>query len=124
MFTKSNAKALGSKGGKQSGKRDFLTQQIIAELNEIDPAQNVTKARMLVKSLVDNAVGGDLAAQREIFDRVEGKAHQTTEITVDDKRDATDWTRDELVAFLDDARKSGNGTAKTNGRANGSDIVH
>ena len=36
----------------------------------------------------------------------------STEATVTvNKRDATDWTRDELVAFLNNARASGNGAA-------------
>ena len=40
------------------------------------------------------------------------------------KHDATDWSRDELVAFIHDARTRGNGVAAPNGRGVGIDSVH
>lgn len=45
-------------------------------------------------------------------------------LTIDNKRDATDWTRAELVAFLSDARDGGKGAAKANGRGGKPDRVH
>lgn len=41
-----------------------------------------------------------------------------------EKRDATDWTREELVAFLNNARDGGDGTDKASGRNGKSDRVH
>lgn len=46
-----------------------------------------------------------------------------TSLTIE-KRDATDWTREELVAFLNDARDGGPGAAKANGSGRKSDRVH
>lgn len=46
-----------------------------------------------------------------------------TSLTVE-KRDATDWTRDELVAILNHARNGGNGATAPNGRGDKSDSVH
>lgn len=40
------------------------------------------------------------------------------------KRDAQDWTRDELVAILDDPRTSGNGAAAEDGRGSEPDSLH
>lgn len=70
-FTTETAKAAGSK----PKKRDFLTQHLIAELNAVTAAQ-VTKARELVVALIDKALEGDVPAQREVWDRVEGKVTQ------------------------------------------------
>jgi hypothetical protein len=70
-FDSASAKAAGSK----PKKRDFLTQQIIAELNEVR-ADEPTKARKLVIALIDKAIEGDVPALREVLDRVEGKVTQ------------------------------------------------
>jgi Tfp pilus assembly protein FimT len=43
-----------------------------------------------------------LSAAREVLDRGWGKPAQTIKDNVNDKRRATDWSRDELVAFLND----------------------
>jgi hypothetical protein len=48
----------------------------------------------------------------------------TVAMTIDDKRDATDWTREELVAFLHNARNGGNGTATADRRDREPDSVH
>jgi hypothetical protein len=70
------------------------------------------------------AEAGDMQAIKEIGDRLDGKPAQESTVTIDDKRDATDWTRGELVAFLDDAKTGSNGTATANGRDAKPDIVH
>lgn len=72
--------------------------------------------RDIAKALIASATAGDLQAIREVADRLDGKPAQESTITVDDKRDATDWTRAELVAFLNDAASGGGGTAQANGR--------
>lgn len=46
------------------------------------------------------------------------------EHTVSDKRDVTDWTRDELVALLHDAAAGSRGAATANGRERKPDQVH
>ncbi len=70
-FTSETGRAAGSK----NKKRDFLTQQLIAELNEVRPDEP-TKARRLVIALIDKALDGDVSAAREVLDRVEGKVTQ------------------------------------------------
>lgn len=65
-----------------------------------------------------------VAAARELLDRGWGKATQTIEATIDDKRDAADWTREELVSFIHDAGTGSSGAAKANGRGGKSDRVH
>lgn len=67
---------------------------------------------------------GDMAAIREIGDRLDGKPAQESTVTFDDKRDATDWTRAELVAFLNDAKPGGDGIAATNGCDREPDSIH
>jgi hypothetical protein len=58
-------------------KRDkFLTQQLIAELRLIDPKTQVNRTRRVIQALIDKAEEGDVAAIREVLDRVEGKVTQ------------------------------------------------
>ena len=70
------------------------------------------------------AEGGDMQAIKEIGDRLDGKPAQESTVTIDDKRDATDWTRGELVAFLNDAREGREGTPAPDGRGGKPDSVH
>lgn len=82
------------------------------------------RLRQIARKLIDKAEEGDLQAIQQVADRLDGKPAQESTVTIDDKRDSTDWTRAELVAVLDDARKSRDGTAETNGRGRESDRVH
>jgi hypothetical protein len=81
-----------------------------------------THTEIAVKVLADvmnepNATpSARVAAALALLDRGWGKPTQDHTVTVDDKRDASDWTRAELVAFLDDARAGGKGTAPADGR--------
>jgi hypothetical protein len=59
-----------------------------------------------------------------VADRLDGKPAQESTVTIDDKRDFTDWTRDELVALLSNARNGRAGTSEENGRPNKSDPLH
>jgi hypothetical protein len=63
-----------------------------------------------------------VAAANSLLDRGWGKAEAT--VIIDDKRDATDWTRDELVTFLSNAAASRKGAAETDGRSGQPDSVH
>lgn len=64
-----------------------------------------------------------VAAANSILDRGYGKPLQESKVTVE-KRDATDWTRDELVAFLRDARDGGDRVAAEDGRGGEPGRVH
>lgn len=80
--------------------------------------------RRIARRLLEDAEGGNIQAIAMVADRLDGKPAQESKVTIDDKRDATDWTREELVAFLNDARAGGEGTAKANGRGDEPDRVH
>ena len=105
MFTPESASAAGKIGGKQPKKRDVVTQHIIAELNEIDEASGVSRARALARALVDKAVGGDVQAQRECIDRTDGKPSQ--DISVDHSGELTlrSVIVSELNSFFADATR-------------------
>jgi hypothetical protein len=45
----------------------------------------VRKLRALADRVVDAALAGDMAAAREIGDRLDGKAHQTSEAVVENR---------------------------------------
>lgn len=88
------------------------------------PGKNGTKLRDVAEKLVEAALAGESWAIQQVADRLDGKPAQESTVTIDDKRDATDWTRDELVAFLSNARNGGLGTAEANGRDREPDSVH
>jgi hypothetical protein len=77
----------------------------------------------LAEKVYDCALQGESWAANMIADRLEGKPAQETTINVN-KHDRTDWTREELVAIVDDARARSKGTAAANGRDGKPDQVH
>jgi len=83
--------------------------------------------RCIARNLIALAQKEELAALPAISavaDRLDGKPAQEATVTIDDKRDATDWTREELVAFLRDASNGSAGAAEADGRDREPDIVH
>ncbi|MPZ13971.1 MAG: hypothetical protein GEU73_06040 [Chloroflexi bacterium] len=60
-------------------KDDPITQAIRSTLREKDGPS--TYRVLLARKLVQMAVGGDLAAAREVLDRVEGKPTERREVT-------------------------------------------
>lgn len=64
-----------------------------------------------------------VAAACHLLDRGYGRPEQHSTVDVI-KRDATDWSRDELVAFLDDSKARGSGIAAEEGCYSESDSVH
>jgi mannose/cellobiose epimerase-like protein (N-acyl-D-glucosamine 2-epimerase family) len=51
-----------------------ITRALIAALEATVPGTERSNLHRIVDSLIDKAIGGDLAAMREIFDRIDGKA--------------------------------------------------
>jgi hypothetical protein len=51
-----------------------VTRALVAALQESAPDSNVPNLHRIVDNLVGKALDGDLAAIREIFDRIDGKA--------------------------------------------------
>ena len=98
--------------------RDALRMEIASA------GEDLKKLRKIALALLDKAESGDVQAIKEVADRLDGKPAQEQTVTIDDKRDATDWTRAELVAFLNECRAGGIGAAKTNGSGREPDSVH
>lgn len=82
------------------------------------------KLMLLAEKLIDCALEGEGWAMQQIADRLDGKPAQESTVTIDDKRDATDWTRDELVSFLRDAAADRSGVVEAEGRGGEPDSVH
>lgn len=80
--------------------------------------------RKIAGKLLKLAAAGDMQAINAVADRLDGKPAQESHVTVDDKRDATDWTRAELVAFLRDAQDGSSGASEAEGRGREPDSVH
>lgn len=80
--------------------------------------------RRIARKLIANAESGDMQAIGMIADRLDGKPAQEVNATIDDKRDASDWTRDELVAVIRDASNGGDRATSADGRGKRSDRVH
>ena len=47
---------------------------------ERDVEKPTTKLRKIAEKLVEKAVGGDIVAIKEVADRLDGKAHQSSDI--------------------------------------------
>lgn len=89
-----------------------------------DAGEDHKALRKIAAKVILMAENGDMQAINAIADRLDGKPAQESTVTIDDKRDATDWTRSELVAFLNEARAGGEGTAEADGRSEQPDSVH
>lgn len=111
----------GTNRNKEKPFAEALRMELLAAGDDHKALRQI--ARNLI-ALAQKEESAALPAIQQIGDRLDGKPAQETAVTIDDKRDATDWTRDELVAFLRDTAHGGNGTVKANGRADGPDSVH
>lgn len=117
------------KKGQSGNPKGRLNERVFADtlrlvVSEPDEATGKRKLRRIVERLAEAAMAGESWAVQQVADRLDGKPPQESTVTIDDKRDATDWTRDELVAFLNNARDGGEGTAEADGRAEQSDKLH
>ena len=63
-------------GNKNGTKNKMFADQLKRHL-----IQNPQKLEKIIVQLVDEAMGGNIAAAKEVMDRVDGKAIQTTEVT-------------------------------------------
>lgn len=89
-----------------------------------DDAEGKRRLLKLAEACADAAEAGDMQAIKEIGDRLDGKPAQESTVTIDDKRDATDWSREELVAFLRDTAADSPRAVETKGRGGKSGRVH
>lgn len=91
-----------------SYKEKAFTDALRLAVNRSDE-EGKKKLHRIADKLVSCALEGESWAIQQVADRLDGKPAQESMVTVDDKRDATDWTSTELDAIINDARKSGNG---------------
>lgn len=113
----------GNPGGRKSDKP--FAEALRMELAKAGDDHKALRA--IAKNLIDLAQKSELAALpaiNAIADRLDGKPAQESTVTIDDKRDATDWSREELVAFLRDTAADSAGTVKAEGRGGKSGRVH
>ena len=116
----------GVKGrsGTNKGKDKPLTDALRIAAFAQEAGSDKRKLRLIAEKIVDKAVEGEQWACQMVGDRLEGKPAQESTVTIDDKRDASDWTRDELVAVLDELRTGRLGTPEASGRGREPDSVH
>lgn len=111
----------GTNKGKDKPFTDALRMEIAAA------GEDHKALRAIARNLIDLAQKPDIAALpaiNAIADRLDGKPAQESTVTIDDKRDATDWTRDELVAFLRDAATDRARASEAEGRGREPDRIH
>ena len=114
----------GESGNVHGRPEKVFTDQIRIVMAEDDPVRKKRKLRCVAEKLYEKAMEGEGWAVCQIGDRLDGKPAQESTVTIDNKRDGTDWARHELVAILNDAKAGSNGAAKANGRGDGPDSVH
>lgn len=116
-FEKGNKLAAGGVW-KEKPFREALRMEIAAA------GPDMKALRRVAVALLDKAYEGDMAAVKEVADRLDGKPAQESTVTLENKRDLTQWTRAELVAFLDQRRLGGNGAHTPDRRGGEPDRVH
>ena len=95
-------------GNANSGsKRDKLIREALMvaakRVDESDP-QSRTYLAIAAEKVVIAAADGDLAAFKELADRIDGKAIQQMDVTTTHERPASEWTESELDAAIERAR--------------------
>lgn len=82
--------------------RDAIMRAVHREMETSD-GKPTRKLEALADALVASGLDGNPAALKEIGDRLDGRAHQTAEITVSDKR-AEDLTDSDLAGIIGSRR--------------------
>lgn len=107
----------GNPLGKRSDKpfRDQL-RRVLAEDTEDENGNTVKKLHALARRVVKEALDGNVAAMKEVGDRIDGKPVQQLDMTVSEAtpEEVTDDVLNDIIS--DYARRRGNGASK---KANG-----
>ena len=112
-------------GSPTSGnKRDKLIRDALMiavnRVQEGDP-QGRKKLAIAAAAVVEKAVEGDLAAFKEIADRIDGKAPQSVDVTTRHEQPITEWTdadRERVIA------ERGAGSARAAAKAQGKTVLN
>src|SRR5215831_2460072 len=82
-----------------------LSEHLRDRLKEQFPGKpDATYGRMVAEALVDRAINGDVAAIREIYDRVEGKPKQTIDVNVEERK--REMVEDAIAQMVEEAQVS------------------
>jgi hypothetical protein len=87
-FTPGNPYAFkpGQSGNPAGRPRDTITPYLRVRVQQVYPGRDATTyGEMIANELIDLAVAGEIAAIREVCDRLEGKPRQAVDLTSDDK---------------------------------------
>jgi hypothetical protein len=114
----------GNPSGGNFSKEKVFADALRMVAHETDEPSGKKKIRRIAERLVECALNGEGWAIAQVADRLDGKPAQESTVNINDKRDATDWTRAELVAILDDAKAGRKRTAKANGGDREPDQIH
>lgn len=114
----------GKSGNPGGGVKEKIFGDAVRVAVNRTEADGRKKLTLLADKLVDFALAGEGWAMQQIADRLDGKPAQESTVTIDDKRDATDWSREELVTFLNDARARRDGAPEKVGSSSKPNRVH
>lgn len=102
-------------GNGNSGQRKdkLIRDALMLAVNRVqegDP-QGRKKLAIAAAAVVEKAVEGDLAAFKEIADRIDGKAPQSVDVTTRHEQPITEWTDADLERVIADRSTSRTGVA-------------
>ena len=97
-------------GNSNSGQRKdkLIRDALMLAVNRVqegDP-QGRKKLAIAAAAVVEKAVEGDLAAFKEIADRIDGKAPQSVDVTTRHEQPITEWTDADLERVIADRSTS------------------
>lgn len=107
-------------GNSNSGQRKdkLIRDALMLAVNRVqegDP-QGRKKLAIAAAAVVEKAVEGDLAAFKEIADRIDGKAPQSVDVTTRHEQPITEWTDADLERVIAErSTGSARAAAKTQG---------
>ena len=67
-------------GGRGPTRPDIFTQALISQLHEVDKKTSKEKIHILCEQLIKAGLSGEIAAIKEVIDRVQGKASQSIDL--------------------------------------------
>ena len=95
--------------------RDMLEEEIDVKVDDTGRKERRKFSELIIRKLIKRASDGDPRAIKEIFDRIEGRAKQSVDVTTDGKplNDEVDYTKlsDNVLRAIAAARKPEEGAS-------------